>query len=44
MCLLYLESQIVSDSEIPLFEISESSLHRYVSKGGIYVCTCNECI
>ena len=39
MCLLYLENQIVSDSEIPLFEISESSSHRYVSKGGI--CECN---
>ena len=33
---MYLESQIVCDSEIPLFEISESSSHRYVSKGGIY--------
>ena len=40
MCLLYLESQIVSDSEIPLLEISQSerSSHRYVSKGGIYEC------
>ena len=40
MCLLYLENQIVSDSEIPLFEISysESSSHLYVSKGGTYDC------
>ena len=44
MCLLYLESQIVSDREVPLFEISESSSHHYVSKGGIYESSCNECI
>ena len=37
MCVLYLESHIGSDIEIPLFEIShsESSSHHYVSKGGI---------
>ena len=37
---MHVETQLVRDSEVPLFEMShsKSSSHRYVSKGGIYEC------